>query len=254
MRTNPCPAQAGKVSLCAGFSFRQSLAAFALLFLLPGAILAQTPPLITYYDPGSFGDGDVIDLVIEYGDVENQLENVTSLYFEVAYEGFEVAEESELEVDAENNSWFGADGNYTSSVIVDHTSQIFRIQLTRTGESVSGYGHVMVLRGVEVVIDEIHMKRAPYIVQSAASHQVDHQAALSTVELYFDRSTGILKLDGIDRDNWTKLEVMEVSGRLVQVFSRQESQLYVGHLPRQIYVMRLHTSEGIHARKVAVFP
>ena len=252
MTNNRCLFEAMEETPFSDFSIHKFSSSLFLIFILalPFQLWAQ-PPVNAYFNPENFEDGDEIELVIEYGDEENQLEKVNSLHFEIGYSGFEVDESSVLSVDAGGTSWFGGDGNYNAWVEVDPEGHLFIVDLERTSGLVSGFGYVARVKGIIVEVEEISAKRGPFVSGSTAR---SHSTKLLSSELFFNQMTQSLQLGNTESLKWNKLDMIDLTGRVVFTSEEQQNSLYIGHLPGQIYIARLHTVTGIRARKILVIP
>ncbi|MEZ4827300.1 MAG: T9SS type A sorting domain-containing protein [Bacteroidia bacterium] len=210
---------------------------------------SQAQPVTAYFDPPEFENNDVIDLIIEYGSVDDPVQNAMSAHFEIAYDGFEIDPSSKLSVDAGGSSWFGWDEGYTSRIVVNHSLHLIIVDLERTESPVSGYGYVARGSGVTVFIEEINAKRSP----SIAVVEVNY-AFPSPRSLTYDAGRQLLQINMESDNEFRQLEIMDISGRVVYSSSSYSQQLPLGQFPSNLYFVRLQTALGVENLKIMVLP
>ena len=218
-------------------------------FLSFGFTFSQ--PVNAYFEPSEFEAGDEITLIIEYGDIDNPVENITSAHFEIEYDGFEFSEESTPDIDAGGGSWFGGDGSYQGQIYIDHVKHLIIVDLERE-EPASGHGYIARGGGLMVDIAEINAKRENHISSIRASSKLNHSPALT---IYISSSNNLI-LDSQGGQNIHLVEILDISGRVLQqqLMTNTKMELSLGHLPRQLLIVRTHSEEGIKHRKILLQP
>lgn len=222
-----------------------SLLLFSLLFF--NQSFAQ--PVNAYFDPPEFENGDEVELVIEYGSVDDPVQNALSAHFEIAYDGFEIDESSKLSVDAAGASWFGWDEAYTSRITVNHTLHVITVDLERNESPVSGYGYVAKGSGITIFIEEINAKRSPSLNVVEVNYAFPAPQSLN-----YDALTNTLNISLSETNHFIQIDVFDLSGRTIYSSQTALEELPMNQFPTNIYFVRLHTALGVENLKLMVSP
>ncbi len=214
-----------------------------LLFLLPLALAAQEAPVsVSFTPPDGWEQGDVIEMIIDYGSEDHELRNLTEVAFLIEMpEGVSISGSSELEVYAPN-SWFAHDNYWEGSAEIANNGTAVTVSLVRTnGTPASGYGEVARVKGLSVVIEEIILKTG-----LNASIEVSKQLALTHL---IDSRDGLILAE--DAPQGAILEVYNSQGQLLRT-SLASDGLDLQELGNQILFVKL-TTNGQYLDHKAMF-
>lgn len=148
---------------CTSVGKTDSVCFFSTLFILVGIICglqiqqvhAQQTTVQAVYQPGEFSDGDTIDALLSGSTLAFQEE----LHLVLSYSGFDIDPNSSFSLDL-NEGAACPENNCQSEIWVDHGGQQLHVVLTRPG----GFdpidpGDLLLVRGIGVMIDDIHFRK-----------------------------------------------------------------------------------------------
>lgn len=229
----------------------KTLVLAASFFLSIGISFAQ--PVNAYFEPSEFEAGDEISLIIEYGNIDDPLENINSAHFEIEYNGFEISEEAVPTIDAGGGSWFGTNGNYQGSIRIDHDNHLIIVDL-ESEEPVSGYGYIARGGGIPITIAEIHAKRNLYITSVNASSGFEKSYMTSLSEIVYVPSANSLEIQAKYHLDLQQVDLMDITGRIISVsqISGDHAELNLSGISSQLLIVRIRTSGGIESRKIFI--
>jgi hypothetical protein len=236
--------------------FSRILALTFALIITSTFALAQGPSLKSWFDPVPTEDEQETTLYVEYGTVDEPVDELTSVTFTIDYEGFDIVSEPYLELE---QSWFCEDGGcISSSVSVDNESNQLTIELVRADDDPKGgYGTIAVVKGIISVMDDLHGKKEmtkgvtgvkvfPRISEPIAfSYQFDRQLLL------------IHNLDvreAMRRTGYLELTIMETSGKVILHTVHVEPAMRVELNPRTVYLIHLVVGREVYQGKIVLEP
>lgn len=198
----------------------------------PGRVEAFFTP------PSGWETGDPIELIIHYGTQDNPIEDITSVQFEVqmpAGSTIDLECEENLVVSADN-SWFAPDNNWSGTAELSGDGQVIIVSLVRTNEQpVSGFGEILRVKGLIVVIEEIILKNEP-----TASARVSMQAQLSDLRMFVDQQSGLVRV--YNAPAGSTLELLDIQGRVLASAVAEEGFRFPDQ-PAQILWVRLRSGQ-----------
>lgn len=212
-----------------------------ILCLLPLALAAQEAPVsVSYTPPDGWEQGDQIEMIIEYGSVDHELRNISSVSFEIEVpEGVSISTSGELQVTADN-SWFAFDPNWEGSAEVFNDGHTINVSLSRTnGSPASGQGEVARVKGLSVVIEEIILKNS-----QTGSIEVTRKLAGAH---YINAQDGFLLAS--DAPEGAVLEVFNSQGQLLAT-NRASEGVKLQELGNQILFVKLASNGQLLDHKV----
>lgn len=246
------PFHRGILTLCSNFSRTGRLFAvlgWALTTSL--GLSAQEPYLNAYFNPGEFGDGDEVELFIEYGTEEEPVKNLSEVDFYIEYEGFNISPDNTPEVFADSPSWFGEDGYYTGSVSIDHNERIIHIHLERTDENTpSGHGYITHTGGIVIDLEDIHAKRGGFI--SSLRAQPTYVSADLSMSWGYNYQKQVLNYEIYDDIEIDKVELLSFDGKRIAESKGKKGELFIGNQKRNLLILRVIAGDGIWARKIII--
>lgn len=126
------------------------------LFLLAFSVSAETTVLDPPVTGTLEGEGSVQDLAIDYGTSQIPVSQASVHNFVYKYEGYSIDPSSSISI-VMGDSWFGNDSEVNASYSINHELREISFTLSRIDEDeIGGYGYVVKLKGIIVVVDDIH--------------------------------------------------------------------------------------------------
>ncbi len=223
-------------SFTAPFLVSRSLRHALLLMLsLPLLVSAQSGRVEAIFTPPSgWETGDPVELIINYGTQDNPIGEITSVQFEVQMpEGASIDPDCERDLDVSaDNSWFAPDNNWAGTAELSGDGQVIIVSLIRTNqEPVSGFGEILRVKGLIVVIEEIMLKNEPEL-----KAKVSMQSQLSELSMIVDQQAGLVR--AYNAPSGSTLELLDLQGRVLANASAEEG-LLMPSLPAQILWVRV---------------
>ncbi|MEM7369764.1 MAG: T9SS type A sorting domain-containing protein [Bacteroidota bacterium] len=204
---------AGRISIlaCLIFSFQ---------------LQAQVIEVVAEYLPDPYED---LDTTARFSASSNY--SGTSLELIASFDGFDIDPQSEFVADF-SQSPICSEGDCSVSIWLDTEGQDIHVLLERAGGfDPFSFQELLVLRGIDIVIDDIHRRAKP-----DSSPKV----------VYPNPSTGTVSLPVSVSGRYHLIEVFDMSGRLrVRTpLSEHTRKLNWGHLTAGLYLVKLYPATG----------
>lgn len=186
------------------------------------------------------GQAPSIDLAFSYGSEANPVPASSSLNLVYNYSGYTIDEaESSISVDLQN-SWFGNASQINTSYSIDHETREVNITLTRTdGLPIGGYGFTVRLKGIIVVVGDIH-RQGWEDFNFNAYYSTDSESLL--VRLGGDYGPLMFSLYGLNGGLIAQKDHIE----------GDKIKWNVGNLSSQIYVLEMKSGQSIYRKKIYI--
>lgn len=209
------------------FTRRQAILLPLLMAILPFVGYAQTTfTFVT--DPEVFEEGDTLEVSYSVSSPSA----IDQVSFSHALEGWVLDPGCTPEVILDN-SWFCANNSCEVTIDVSESRDSIHVQLARSSSSpISGNGEVLTLKGIEVLIDDLWVRKAG--VQGTE---------LFSLSISPNPCSDLLVIESRIGDKSRELVMRNIQGQIVWAQSVQAeiSKISVAHLPVGLYWLQTVT-------------
>ena len=233
----------GFLCLCPPPRMLALIALLAAYFPLKAHLPLNEPPLSFVYLPPEFEDGDTIAIEFHLGTQFNRVEATDALHLVHTYSGYKIDPTGSFTANMDE-SWFCGDQQCDVEIWADHNNYQLHVSIRRSDdEPVSGYGLVLIVGGIEVLIDDISARKK------------NTPGALSALVQVFPNPVSDYAFVKVPEGHiMRKIEVFDVHGRRVREdFPQSNSwKLAVHMLPPQLYLLRIETDQDTVSHRLQV--
>lgn len=233
------------------FIYTFMLIAFGLSSLSLSAQEEQA--VVVTMNPEVLEDGDVLTLGIDHGSRENPVEDVLSVSYTIAYEGFDITEISNPETLFTEESWFANDQNYVATVSFNNSLKEIYIDMYRTDDNPrGGEGYAVGGGGLIVDIEDVMLKKevpARLSLVSVKTRRSLDGLQLPAMNLMYDPASESVQLFPESGVSVQQVRVLAMDGRVVATDLSGNERIYIRSLSPGTYIIDVEIETGMRIRK-----
>lgn len=236
------------------YFFSYVLLALAFVCLSSSAFSQEESNVQVTVSPATIEDGDEISLSIEHGTNENPVEDVLSVSYTIAYEGFDIDEIlSDPESLFEEESWFANDDNYVVSVSYSNSLSEIYIDLYRTDDNPrSGEGYAIGGGGLIVEIEDVLLKKEtpPSVkVTGIETRQGKLSFGQLEVDMAYDPTEESIQLFPESGVELARVRILSLGGQVIKEDNTGSHTIQLNNAAAGMYIVDILSSEGRYVRK-----
>lgn len=236
------------------YFFSYVLLALAFVCLSSSAFSQEESNVQVTVSPATIEDGDEISLSIEHGTNENPVEDVLSVSYTIAYEGFDIDEIlSDPESLFEEESWFANDDNYVVSVSYSNSLSEIYIDLYRTDDNPrSGEGYAVGGGGLMVEIEDVILKKEnpPMVkVTGVETRRGKLTFGQLEVDLMYNPTLETIQLFPGSNVELSRVRILTLGGQVIKEDHSGADQISLTNSASGMYIVDVQSTDGRYVRK-----